>query len=101
MNPYSWNTKATVVWVDQPVGTGFSYADKDVYERDEDEVAADVFSFIQGYFKKYPALKKLPLFITGESYGGHVSFRAVLRADESAPLTRRACSTCRPSRTRS
>lgn len=22
VNPYSWNSNATVVWVDQPVGTG-------------------------------------------------------------------------------
>ncbi len=44
-----------------------------MYERDEDEVAADVFAFTQGFFQKFPALKKLPLFVTGESYGGHVS----------------------------
>lgn len=65
VNPYSWNNNATVVWIDQPVGTGFSYADKDVFERNEDEVAADVFLFIQGFYAKYPQYKPLPLYITG------------------------------------
>ena len=66
VNPYSWNAKANLVFVDQPVGTGFSYADSDVYERNEDEVAADVYSFFQGYYKKYPELLQNPMFVIGE-----------------------------------
>jgi len=71
VNPYSWNNNATVVFVDQPVGTGFSYADANVYERNEDEVASDVYQFTQGFYQKYPKLLNNKLFVTGESYGGH------------------------------
>merc|ERR1712093_124976 len=71
VNPYSWNSNATLIFVDQPVGTGFSYADADVYERNEDEVASDMFAFFQGFYKKYPELLSNKMFVTGESYGGH------------------------------
>jgi carboxypeptidase C (cathepsin A) len=50
VNPQSWNQRANVVYIDQPVGTGFSYADRDVYERNEDEVAEDVYAFTQVLF---------------------------------------------------
>lgn len=71
VNPWSWNEKANLVFIDQPVGTGFSYADANVEERDEDEVAADMFLFFQGFYKKHPNLLKSDLYITGESYAGH------------------------------
>jgi carboxypeptidase C (cathepsin A) len=71
LNEFSWNNNANLVFIDQPVGTGFSYADADVFERNEDEVAADVYQFTQGFYAKYPEIHKNPLFITGESYGGH------------------------------
>eukprot|EP00761_Pharyngomonas_kirbyi_P011448 gb/GECH01011473.1/.p1 GENE.gb/GECH01011473.1/~~gb/GECH01011473.1/.p1 ORF type:complete len:429 (+),score=77.96 gb/GECH01011473.1/:1-1287(+) len=71
-NPYSWNKRANMLWVDQPVGTGFSYADspKD-YVRSEKQVAEDMYVFLQKFFKKYPQYSKQDFFVTGESYGGH------------------------------
>ena len=34
LNPYSWNTNANMLYVDQPVGTGYSYGPN--YVTDED-----------------------------------------------------------------
>ena len=43
-NPYSWNNYANVMYVDQPVGTGFSYADHySDYVTDETGVAEDMY----------------------------------------------------------
>eukprot|EP00056_Hartaetosiga_gracilis_P004087 m.71217 g.71217 ORF g.71217 m.71217 type:complete len:436 (-) comp11701_c0_seq7:784-2091(-) len=69
LNPHSWNNNATVLWIDQPVGTGFSYGDPPVV--DEAQVANDVWNFLVGFFKKYPKYSNLPFIVTGESYAGH------------------------------
>jgi len=72
INPYSWNAFANVIFVDQPVGTGFSYADYiEDYVTNEKQVAQDMFVFMQQFFIQYPQYAKLDFFILGESYAGH------------------------------
>lgn len=66
-NPYSWNTRANVMWVDQPPGTGFS---KGSWDFGEDGVAEDMYQFLQAFFKANPQYNK-KFFVTGESYAGH------------------------------
>jgi len=68
LNPYSWNSNATVLWIDQPAGSGFSYGRKVLHEND---VANDMYEFIQKFFAKYPKYSKLDFYIFGESYAGH------------------------------
>eukprot|EP01087_Luapelamoeba_hula_P007668 TRINITY_DN1873_c0_g1_i1.p1 TRINITY_DN1873_c0_g1~~TRINITY_DN1873_c0_g1_i1.p1 ORF type:complete len:439 (-),score=66.33 TRINITY_DN1873_c0_g1_i1:42-1358(-) len=71
-NPYSWNSFANILYVDQPVGTGFSYTeDGRDYVHDEEQVANDMYSFLQQWFKRFPQYSKLPFYVIGESYGGH------------------------------
>lgn len=72
MNPQSWNTNRNVLWVDQPVGTGFSYVqDSRGYVVDEQEVAMEMYTFLQGFLAMHPEYAKLPFWIAAESYGGH------------------------------
>lgn len=68
-NPYSWNTKANVIWVDQPSDVGFSYGSK--VDHNESMVAEDMYHFVQEFYKAHPEYQPLELFIFGESYGGH------------------------------
>jgi len=79
---YGWDTISHLLYVDQPVNTGFSWtSDPDDDEaRDEETVSNDVFEFLQDFFLSRPELADNPLFITGESYAGHyvpaVSYKA-------------------------
>lgn len=71
-NPYSWNNNATVIYVDQPGGTGFSYVENPAgYVHNETQVADEMYSFLQQFFQLRPDLVEQPFFVTGESYGGH------------------------------
>eukprot|EP00475_Leptophrys_vorax_P039790 TRINITY_DN724_c0_g1_i1.p1 TRINITY_DN724_c0_g1~~TRINITY_DN724_c0_g1_i1.p1 ORF type:complete len:440 (+),score=121.76 TRINITY_DN724_c0_g1_i1:226-1545(+) len=71
-NAYPWNAIANVIYVDQPVGSGFSYADySDDYVNSETQVAEDMYQFLQGFFAKHPQYKGHDFFVTGESYAGH------------------------------
>eukprot|EP00608_Synchroma_pusillum_P004490 CAMPEP_0198421938 /NCGR_PEP_ID=MMETSP1452-20131203/1990_1 /TAXON_ID=1181717 /ORGANISM="Synchroma pusillum, Strain CCMP3072" /LENGTH=455 /DNA_ID=CAMNT_0044142183 /DNA_START=62 /DNA_END=1429 /DNA_ORIENTATION=+ len=70
-NEWSWNRVAKVMWVDQPIGVGFSYGSVRNYARDEDDVGADMYSFLQAYFQANPADLARPFYVVGESYGGH------------------------------
>mmetsp|Transcript_6707 Transcript_6707/g.17531 ORF Transcript_6707/g.17531 Transcript_6707/m.17531 type:complete len:487 (+) Transcript_6707:94-1554(+) len=73
LNPYSWNEKANILFIDQPVGTGFSYDSNpfDIGVTNEKEMASNMFEFFQNWFAANPKYAKQPFFIAAESYGGH------------------------------
>ena len=68
-NPYSWNTRANLLYVDQPAGTGFSSVGQ--YDTTEDEVSRDFYNFLLEFLEVHPWIKEKDLYITGESYAGH------------------------------
>jgi cathepsin A (carboxypeptidase C) len=68
-HPYSWNNNANLLFLDQPLGTGFSRGKKLV--RTEEEIAADFYTFMTEFLKTFPQFEGRDLFITGESYAGH------------------------------
>jgi len=52
-NPSSWNSNANLLYVDQPVGTGFSKGASKL-DRNEDQVAEDMAAFMIKFLEKYP-----------------------------------------------
>jgi cathepsin A (carboxypeptidase C) len=70
-NKYSWNQKANIMFLDQPVGTGFSYGNKDEYDTNEAEVSDDLYHFMQEFFKAHTEYHKNEFYVFGESYAGH------------------------------
>jgi len=72
INPYSWNSAANILFLDQPVGTGYSYANSIFdYTRNEKQVADDFYAFLLTFYRLFPQYKSNPFFLTGESYSGH------------------------------
>lgn len=70
-NPYSWNSHANLIYVDQPVGTGFSNYGITHLNTNEEEVAENMAKFMIAFLEKYPQLQGKDFYITGESYAGH------------------------------
>lgn len=67
-NNGSWHKAGDIVFVDQPAGTGFSYAD--VYEHELPEVTVHFLKFLEKYFEAFPEDRQNQIFLAGESYAG-------------------------------
>ncbi|TVY67495.1 Carboxypeptidase S1 [Lachnellula suecica] len=69
LNPYSWNEYANMLYVDEPIGTGFSYGTETV--NGTVEAAPFVWKLLQSFFKKFPQYECRDFGLFTESYGGH------------------------------
>ncbi|KAL9655463.1 hypothetical protein ABK040_011858 [Willaertia magna] len=71
-NQYSWNKKANMIYVEQPIGVGFSYSDNTVDYRSvsDDSATQDFANAIRDFFNHYPQFLNNDVYISGESYGG-------------------------------
>lgn len=69
----AWNEYADVLYLDQPVGTGFSYVSTSGYTRSLEQAADEVVYFLQGLVEVYPEYAKgnhADVYIAGESFAG-------------------------------
>ncbi|CCU80427.1 carboxypeptidase Y [Blumeria hordei DH14] len=68
-NPYSWNSNASVIFLDQPVNVGYSYSGDSV----STTVAAskDIYALLTLFFEQFPQYSTQDFHIAGESYAGH------------------------------
>jgi len=69
INKYGWFYDADLLFVDQPVGTGFSFPTKSI-PKSMDQVAADFAIFLTNFFDVFPHLKRNVIYIAGESFAG-------------------------------
>jgi vitellogenic carboxypeptidase-like protein len=70
-NPQTWSRSFHVLFIDQPLGTGFSYAENvESYTIDQTQVSEDMYNVLHQFFELHPQYKDCPLYLTGESYAG-------------------------------
>ena len=53
-NDGSWDEFANVLFVDNPVGTGFSYVDTDSYVHELQDMADHFMIFLEKFFELFP-----------------------------------------------
>lgn len=71
-NEFSWTNVANMLYIESPVGVGFSYSDESSdYDASDASTALLNYNLIQGFLARFPSLRANKLFISSESYGGH------------------------------
>ncbi|EOY13060.1 Serine carboxypeptidase 44 [Theobroma cacao] len=71
-NLYSWIKVSNLLFIDSPVGAGWSYSNTSSdYEVGDDSTNNDLLAFILQWFEKYPNFKSRDLYLGGSSYAGH------------------------------
>ncbi|KAF2963487.1 hypothetical protein GQX73_g10083 [Xylaria multiplex] len=66
-NPWAWNRLINTVWVEQPVGTGFSRGE--ITATSEEDVAQQFIGFWKNFVETF-SLQGYKVYIAGESYAG-------------------------------
>jgi len=73
-NPFSWNTNSSIIYMDSPVGTGYSYVEDDsLFTTNEDQIAADLVEMMKAFLVKYDEFRNVPFYVFSESYGGKMT----------------------------
>lgn len=50
-NPYTWNKEYSILYIDNPVGAGYSFTQSPAgWVRDENDVARDLYAFIEQFY---------------------------------------------------
>lgn len=71
---WTWVKDMNVMFIDNPVGSGFSYVDGSAYyTTDNKQIALDLVEFMKGFYALHPEFKTVPLHIFCESYGGKMA----------------------------
>ncbi|KAK2383046.1 serine carboxypeptidase [Trifolium repens] len=71
-NNFSWNKEASMLFLESPVGVGFSYSNttSDYEQLGDDLTANDAYNFLHNWFLKFPSYRTKTFYIAGESYAG-------------------------------
>ncbi|OSC99240.1 alpha/beta-hydrolase [Trametes coccinea BRFM310] len=88
LNPYSWNNISNIIYIDQPIGTGFSYGTIDV--NSTFAAAPVVWTAFQVLFesKEFAKFQSREFVFATESYGGHYGPEFVTYFDEQNAMIR-------------
>ncbi|KAF2574202.1 hypothetical protein F2Q70_00006460 [Brassica cretica] len=72
-NDFSWNKEANMLFLEAPVGVGFSYTNNsvDLGKLGDQVTAEDSLDFLINWFTKFPEFRSNDFYLTGESYAGH------------------------------
>jgi serine carboxypeptidase 1 len=69
----SWTRVATMLYVDNPIGTGFSFTKNNAFPTTDLQIANGLVNFLRGFLAQRPQYVAAPLWVFSESYGGKMA----------------------------
>ena len=92
-NAFAWNRRFGLLFLDSPLGTGFSAAPSvsDI-PRNQSVVAAHIIAALQSFLDASPSFRARPFFLSGESYAGKyvpAAAARILSVNPTLPAGRR------------
>ncbi|PHT35080.1 Serine carboxypeptidase-like 51 [Capsicum baccatum] len=80
----TWLRKADLLFVDNPVGAGYSFVeDNKLFVKTDVEAATDLTTLLIEIFNRNQSLQQSPLYIVAESYGGKFAVTLALSAHKA------------------
>ncbi|PON72976.1 Serine carboxypeptidase-like [Parasponia andersonii] len=71
LNPYSWTKVSNIIFIDSPVGTGFSYGRTVVASQTGlFKQVHNLLHFLRKWLPDHPDFKSNPVYLAGDSYSG-------------------------------
>lgn len=68
---YSWNAHHNLLYIDNPVGAGYSYTDDEAgYLTNIADIGNHLFAAVKQFFQLFSHLRSNDFYLTGESYAG-------------------------------
>ncbi|CAG9865146.1 unnamed protein product [Phyllotreta striolata] len=68
-NEFSWTLNHSVIYIDNPVQTGYSFTEGG-FARNQTKVGQDLYEALRQFFLVFPELRRNEFYATGESYAG-------------------------------
>ncbi|XP_010472299.1 PREDICTED: serine carboxypeptidase-like 10 isoform X2 [Camelina sativa] len=68
---YSWTKMANIIYLDQPVGAGFSYSRTPIGKTSDTIEVKRIHDFLQKWLSKHPQFISNSFYVTGDSYSGN------------------------------
>ncbi|KAJ9538218.1 hypothetical protein OSB04_030951 [Centaurea solstitialis] len=71
INPFSWTKAASIIFLDQPAGSGYSYAKTPEASITNDTLSTmHAYQFLRKWLVYHPKFLNNPLYVAGDSYSG-------------------------------
>ncbi|EOA27134.1 hypothetical protein CARUB_v10023233mg [Capsella rubella] len=69
---YSWTKMANIIFLDQPVGSGFSYSKTPPNKTSDTNEVKNIHEFLQKWLSKHQQFYSNPFYVSGASYAGMI-----------------------------